>query len=102
MSLWLKVSHAQVTVVVWEGCLFVRNKSAHQQAEKHLDGEVGGAALDECLRACDDGPAADDERNPDISAELFADETAGKFCREEANKEDLGFTILAWANIMCE
>src|SRR5436190_341200 len=69
--------------------MVLRNKPAHEETEESLDGVVASSVRQEGLASSCDGPANHDGRYPHIGTELLADETAGKFCREEADEEDL-------------
>lgn len=45
--------------------------------------------MDECLAACNEGPAHHNERDPDIGTDSLAYQTAGQLGGEERDEEDL-------------
>lgn len=67
----------------------LRDESTHQQAEKCLERIEACLVLEEGLRTGDEGPGANQERNPSIGTELLANQAARKLSREEAQEEDL-------------
>jgi hypothetical protein len=61
----------------------------HKKTEEGLDGVVASAVREEGLGTGRDGPAAHEERDPDIGTKLLGDQTAGQLSREEGDEEDL-------------
>lgn len=67
----------------------LRNEPSHEETEEGFDGIVAGSVRQESLGTSGDGPADHDGWDPHVGAEFLADKTAGKFCCEETDEEDL-------------
>lgn len=69
--------------------MYIRDESSHRHSEEGLDDIEGGPALNECLASRQDGRCHQDERDPTVSADLFAHEATGQLRRKEDNEKDL-------------
>lgn len=61
----------------------VGDEATHEQSKKASYCKVTRLVFEARLSRRDDRPCDDDERDPDIGAELFGNEAGWKFCGEE-------------------
>ena len=70
----------------------IRDEPSHEETQKRFGGIETSFALKSSLRASNNGPTANQKRNPSIGTELLANQATREFCGEKGNKKDLAAT----------